>query len=124
MVDRAIGVRDNEEITVRPGLDVSGDAKVTPNQQALAFGDIEFVQVVGDQIVEPRITEGKMQTIGRQLETKKKTAHQECARGAHKHVPFKLRTQSPALNKAERRRRDRKLPTEFRIVVMCAGQHV
>ena len=44
------------------------------DQQRLAFRDIKLVLVVGDQIVKPRITEGKVQAIGCQLKAEKKAA--------------------------------------------------
>ena len=62
-------------------------------------------------------------SVGREFEAKEKSAHQKCARGADKHVALELRTESPASDKAERRRWDRILPTEFRIVVVRAGKH-
>src|SRR5216110_2405242 len=64
-----------------------------------------------------------MLPVGREFEAKEKSAHQKRARGADKHVALELRTESPASDKAERRRWDRILPTEFRIVVVRAGKH-
>ena len=37
LVDRAVRERDNEQVAVRAGLDVGGDAEVPPEQQALAL---------------------------------------------------------------------------------------
>ena len=94
------------------------------NQERLALFDIKFVVIICDQIIEPRIAKRKVQTIGRQLEAKQEAAGEKCARGADEHVAFELWPKTSALDKTEWRRRDRVLPTEFRIVVVRAGQHV
>ena len=65
-----------------------------------------------------------MQTIGRELKAKQETAVKKSARGADEHVAFELRTYPAAINKSERRNGNRILPTELRLVVMRARQHV
>src|SRR5438552_6355610 len=67
-VDRAVCVRDDVQIAVRSSLNVGGDAEVAPNQKAFAFSNIEFIQIVGHQIVQSRIGKSKVQAIRCQLE--------------------------------------------------------
>src|SRR5206468_176383 len=86
--------------------------------------DIELVVVICDQVIQARVSKREVQTIGRQLEAKQEAAGEKCARGADEHVAFELWPKTAALDKTEWRRRDRVLPTEFRIVVVRAGQHI
>jgi len=54
-VDLALVQRHQEEVAVRAGLDVGHDPEVPPDEQALAFGDVELVVVVGDTVLQPGV---------------------------------------------------------------------
>ena len=51
-VDRAVGERDDVESSRRRGLDVCRDAEVATDDEALALGHVELVEVVGDFVCE------------------------------------------------------------------------
>src|ERR1051326_5727906 len=65
-----------------------------------------------------------MLPIGSQLEAKQEPIEQCRACSTHEQVSFKLRTQSSTTHETDRRRRQRILPTEFRIEILRSGQHV
>src|SRR5207302_7102189 len=123
-VHRAISKRDYEHISVWCGFDVGSNSEVAANQKTLTFRDVEFVEVVSDQIVQTRISERIMQTIGCELEAKQKTAVKKSTRRANEHIAFELRAYAAPINKSERRSGNGILPTEFRFVIVSPGQHV
>src|SRR5262245_54420047 len=49
-IDCTVGQRNDEDITVRRGLYVSGNAKIAPNHKTLAFGLVKLVEVVRDSV--------------------------------------------------------------------------
>ena len=82
LVDGAIRKRNEEQVSVRPGLNVARDAEVSADNEALALRLIEFIGIVGDTIREPRIGERKMLPVGVQLEPKQEAVQQRRARSA------------------------------------------
>src|SRR6185369_5014100 len=103
---------------------IGRDPKILTDKQTLTLGLIKLIQVVRHAIRESRIGEGEMLTIRRQPEPEQEPIEQRRAGSADEQVSLELRTQSPSLHKTDWRRRQRILPTEFRIDVLRAGQHI
>src|SRR2546426_4416268 len=62
--------------------------------------------------------------VSSQREAKQIATRQKSSRRAPKQIALILRSQSPSLNEADRRRCDCILPGEFRTGVISAGQHI
>src|SRR5436190_14781876 len=83
LVNRAIRKRYDEEISIRTGLQVGGNAEIRAEKQRLAFRDVEFAQVVGDAIVESRIVDADLLTIAREIKVEQMSAGQKRSRASH-----------------------------------------
>src|SRR2546425_12624310 len=63
LVNGAVRERDHEQVAVGPGLDVSADPEVPADEQAFAFGDVEFAEVVGHAVLQPGIVDADLAAV-------------------------------------------------------------
>src|SRR5581483_884740 len=110
LVNRAVRERDDKQVAIRPGLDVGADPEVTPEEQALAFGDVKFVSVVGHTVFEPRVIHGDPAAVAGQVEVEQVSAGERRPGGAHEQVALILRPERRAVQEADAGRGDGKLP--------------
>ena len=133
LVDRAVRERHEEQVAVRPGLDVGDDAEVPAEQQALALDDgpgvcrgvgrRRLVEVVGDPVLQPGIIHPDLPAVAGQVEAPQEATFEERPGGTHEEVAVVLRTYPGAVHEANGRRGHLKLPAELWVAVVCARQH-
>ena len=75
-INRTVAVRDNKEVSIRRRFDGSRDAKVPANEKAFTLGDVELVNVVGYQVIQPRVLKEVVLSIRGEFETEEKTTRQ------------------------------------------------
>src|SRR5688572_24859173 len=64
LVNRAVRERYDKQVSVWSGLNVGGHAEILTDHEALAFGLVKLVAIVGNAIRKPRIGKQKMLPVG------------------------------------------------------------
>ena len=90
LVDGALREGDDEQVAVRPGLDVGGDAEVGAEEQGLALRDVVLRVVVGYQILEPWVVHRDLLPVAGQVEAEEVAALSRRSRRADEEVIFVL----------------------------------
>src|ERR1043166_7103809 len=80
LINGAVRKRDDEEIPVRPGVNVRADAEPGAEEQAFAFGDVELGEVIRDAIFQPRIVHRNLAAVPGEVETKQGAALEKIPR--------------------------------------------
>src|SRR5215470_12473420 len=70
-----VGKRNHKKIAIWTCLHVSGNSKISSNQQSLTLGNVEFIGVVRHSVCQPGILrEIQVTAVGRQFEMKQVAA--------------------------------------------------
>src|SRR5829696_9583451 len=124
LVDGATGQGDHEEVSVGSGLDVGDDTEVAAREQALALRHLMLGEVVRDAVLEPRVVDGDVAPVPRQVEVEEIAVLQvRRRRSAHEEVALVLRAEPASGDEADPARCDLPLPAERRVDVVGARQH-
>src|SRR5918999_4650205 len=102
LVNLPVAERDHEQVAVWSGLDVGADAEVPADQERLAFGDLELVEVVRDPVLDPRVVDGDAPPVAGQVEVEQVPADQRRASGAHEQVVPERTTEAAAFDESDR----------------------
>jgi hypothetical protein len=79
LVDGAVRERHHEQIAIGSCLDICANPEISPEQQTFAFGYVEFANVVGDSVLQPRIPHADILAVARQIEMEQVAAFEEGA---------------------------------------------
>src|SRR5262245_9853004 len=123
LVNHASIERHHVQIAVWSGHHIGADAEVPPKQQALALGDVELRGIVGNAVLQSWIVDADLLPVAGETEPKEVAALECGARGTDKEVAVVLRSERAPVQEPNSAGCNGELPAEFRIAVMCAGQH-
>ena len=76
LIDRVVRERHNEQIAIGSGLYVGANAKVGPDDQALAFRNVELGRVIGHAVLESRIGRNDVAAVASESKSKQVTIRQ------------------------------------------------
>lgn len=106
LVNGAVRERDDEQVAVRPGLNIGDHPEIRAEQQRFALDDVELARVVGDPVLEIRILDAGLHPVSRQVEMEQVPAREKRSRDAHEKLVLVLRAQRPNTQKSDPCRRD------------------
>src|SRR5687768_11983378 len=74
LINGALIERNQDQISVRCGLDVGHDSEVFSKEEAFAFRHLMEGQVVGHSVMEPLILESELSSVSLELEAEERPA--------------------------------------------------